>query len=432
MDESLQAFVLTHENDDPAWLVLHRDRWPEVDVALAAECIAARRKLRNKVPEWYADPGIVCPLALSAEQCSSTATARYKAAVAMRAMPSPYSHPQKAKGRAETRKGPSIPALLFRKPEALPGIAGRIADLTGGLGVDCWQFSKIADRVLYNEMNPLLAKAAEENLARLGCSNVGFSSIRIDAGTLPPLLDSFRPDIVFIDPARRGEGGRKIFLPEDCSPDVLTLQDIILKRGIRLMVKLSPMADISLMLSRFHNVKEIHAVQADGECRELLLLQEPGFDGEATTVVAVEGGEIRFLQSEEKAAMPSFISAIPSPGMFLFEPGAALSKSGAFNLTCARYGLQKLGPSAHLYVADAIVSSLSAFGKWFEIQEVAPFGKASVKDFSSRWPDAECTARALPLSSEELRKKMALRGGGHIHIFAAGTSVGRLIISTKV
>ena len=146
---NLADFVVQHQNDDISDLVLHRDRYPDVDVALAAECIAARRKLRYKVPEWYADPALVCPVALSAEQCSSTSTARYKAAVAegvcrlplnaireeQRARPCPVKGPRSGHCSSASLQ-PALPTSL------------RIADLTGGLGVDCWQFSLIADRVL--------------------------------------------------------------------------------------------------------------------------------------------------------------------------------------------------------------------------------------------------------------------------------------------
>ena len=385
----LTDFILEHENDDLAALVLHRDRWPDVDVALAAECIASRRKLRLKVPEWYADPGLVCPVALSAEQCSSTATATFKANLA------------------------SERTL-------------RLADLTGGLGVDCWQFSKVAEAVLYNEMNPVLFEAAKANLKRLGCDNVEFSNTCISPETLPGLLDSFKPDLVFADPARRSEG-RKVFMPEDCSPDVLALQDIVLGRGCRFMIKLSPMADISLMLRKFHCVRELHTVETDGECKELLLMLEPGFAGETKIVV----GDLQFTLSEEKAAAPVFISAMPEPGQLLFEPGAALSKSGAFKLISEKYGLRKLGPDTHLYIIDSIVSDLAPYGKWFDIQEVAPFGKASLRDFATRWPGAGVTARALPLSSDELRNKMGLKGGGDVHLFGVGTSQGRLLIAAS-
>ena len=381
-------FIIAHENDDLAALVLQRDRWPDVDVALAAECIAARRKLRLKVPEWYGDPSLICPIALSAEQCSSTATASYKAAVAGRAV--------------------------------------RLADLTGGLGVDCWQFSKVAEAVLYNEMNPVLFEAAKANLKRLGCNNVEFSNICISPDTLPGLLDSFQPDLVFADPARRS-GGRKVFLPEDCSPDVLALQDIILERGCLLMLKLSPMADISMLLRKFHCVKELHIVEADGECKELLLLMEPGFAGE-TAIVA---GPLRFTVSQEKAATPAFISAMPEAGQLLFEPGPALAKSGAFKLIGEKYGLRKLGPDTHLYISDSVIPDLGDLGKWFEIQEVTLFRKAALRDFATRWPGAEVSARALPLSSDGLRKKMGVNGGGGVHIFGVGTIPGRLLIAAS-
>ena len=427
-------FIIEHENDDLSSLVLHRDRWPGIDAGLAAECIASRRKLRFKVPEWYADPAIICPFSLSAEQCSSTATAAYKAAIA-------------TGGAYRSRKffeRASCVAVAERTAPPPSQKALRVADLTGGLGVDCWQFSKVATAVLYNEMNPVLAEAAKANLERLGCDNIEFSGICISAETLPALLDSFEPDLVFADPARRVEG-RKVFLPEDCSPDILTLQDMILDRGCCMLVKLSPMADISLMLRKFHCVKELHVVEADGECKELLLLMEPGFDGECT-LVAVNAsrsvppdstGDIRFTISEEKAAEPSFISREPEPGQLLFEPGAALSKSGAFNLISARFGLEKLGKDAHLYLSSGIHPELEGLGKFFEILETAPFGKPALRDFATRWPDADVTARALPINSKALQEKLKSgskkkqNSDSHIHIFGVGTFIGRLLIAAS-
>lgn len=514
---NLADFVVQHQNDDLSDLVLHRDRYPDVDVALAAECIAARRKLRYKVPEWYADPELICPVALSAEQCSSTATARYKAAVAeeacrlpleaireeQRARPCPVKGPRSGHCSSASLQ-PALPDAQRAEargfePEAnarlsvhgggrdgacpagdvgSPGAAGvlgaeppqkairRIADLTGGLGVDCWQFAGIADRVLYNEMNPLLFEAAKANLGRLGCSNVEFSNLCIDADTLPGLLDSFRPDLVFADPARRSEG-RKVFLPEDCLPDVLALQDIVLGRGCKMLLKLSPMADISLMLRKFHCVKAVHVVEADGECKELLLLLEPGFGGSPELIVAIaDGCPARtgiFAFSDLAEASPPFVNAMPEPGQIIFEPGPALMKSGALNLLSARYGLRKLGPSAHylcfgkgLLADERVASALDGYGKFFEIQEVALFSKQALRDFTFRWPDAEVTARALPLSSDELRLKIAslrkkaprsgspsalgsppeisygtLSSGTGTHLFGVGTSIGRLLIAAR-
>ncbi len=488
---NLAEFVVQHQNDDLSDLVLHRDRYPDVDVALAAECIAARRKLRYKVPEWYADPELICPVALSAEQCSSTATARYKAEVVMGvcrsqacggAMPGPC--PEKGVNARLSVHGGGRDGACPAGDVGSPGAAGvlgaeppqkailRIADLTGGLGVDCWQFAGIAGRVLYNEMNPLLFEAAKANLGRLGCANVEFSGLCITPESLPPLLDSFRPDLVFADPARRSEG-RKVFLPEDCLPDVLALQDIVLGRGCTMLLKLSPMADISLMLRKFHCVKAVHVVEADGECKELLLLMEPGFSGRPELIVAIaDSCPARtgiFAFSDLAEASPPFVNAMPEPGQIIFEPGPALMKSGALNLLSAHYGLRKLGPSAHylcfgkgLLADERVASALDGYGKFFEIQEVALFSKQALRDFSSHWPGAEVTARALPLSSDELRLKLAsfrkkasrsgnpsalgsttslgcpseISSGTHspgtgTHLFGVGTSIGRLLIAAR-
>lgn len=410
----LHGFILEHEHDDLAALMLQRDRYPSVDMALATECIASRRKLRLKVPEWYGDPRLICPAALSAEQCSSTATARYKATI----------------------------AATF----ADNGGSLRIADLTGGLGIDCWQFSKVAESVLYNEMNPLLVGAARENFPRLGCDNVSFSNLCIGPDTLPDLLDSFKPNLVFADPARRSASGRKVFLPEDCSPDILTIQDIILDRGCSMLLKLSPMADISLVLRKFHCVKQIHIIEADRECKELLLLMVPGFDRDAEIIVTDTSLQLSFSLADINGSKPRFIIEPPAQGQLFFEPGPALSKCGAFNALCERFGFLKFGPSAHLYLLPQNLPQLSAFGKCFRVIETAPFGKASLEHFALRWPEAGVTARALPLSSDELRQKIASisrkktartktptgsTADRQIHIFGAGTAAGRLLVAAE-
>lgn len=389
-------------DDDPFELSLHRERWPDIDVTLASECIRARKKLRTKVPEWYADPGLIFPSALSAEQCSSTLTARFKA--------------------------------------CLVADAKRIADLTGGLGVDTWQFAQHAEEVLYIERNPALVSAANHNLPRFKGGHVMIGEYTIDSEVLPAILDDFRPDVVYMDPARRDSNGRKVFLPEDCSPDVLKLQDIILDRGIRLLLKLSPMADISLMLRKFHCVKTVHAVQTGNECRELLLLMEPGFDGDPEIKAAVveesSAGVIAFNYSEIGTTKACYIAQVPQEGQCLFEPGPALAKTGAFNLFSSCLNLPKLGASTHLYcfpqedINPDFWRSNSTLGEFYLINEVAPFGKAAMKDFAARWPDAEVSARGLRINSDELREKMKLRGGGDIHIFAVDTVVGKLLIAS--
>ena len=78
-----REFILLHDGDEIASLALQRDRLcadvPDWDLALST--LQARRKLRGKLPSWYAVPSLHYPLPLSAEQCSSEETASYKASL---------------------------------------------------------------------------------------------------------------------------------------------------------------------------------------------------------------------------------------------------------------------------------------------------------------------------------------------------------------
>ena len=272
-------FILAHDGADLAALALARDRSgvSVADFGLALTTLEVRRKLRDKVPEWYAVPSLRYPLRVSGEQCSSAATARYKAFVAARS----------AGSRTE-----SAPVVL----------EGRIADLTGGLGVDSWAFSKVFGQVLYNEMRPDLADAAAHNFRELGVTNITVRNHALVPSTLIPgsdpgspaanvsrILGDFRPDVIFLDPARRSADGRKVFRLEDCQPDVMQLLPELLVACPRILMKLSPMAEITLVCRQLGCVKEVHVVAADGECKELLLVLEKDWTAPYSLTIVEDG-----------------------------------------------------------------------------------------------------------------------------------------------
>jgi len=396
----LSDFILAHEADDLGKLALARNRYAgEVeDFDLALTTLEVRRKLREKVPQWYAVPSLLYPLRISGEQCSSSETAKYKASVARAAA------------------------------------SGRIADLTGGLGVDSWAFAQVFDQVLYNEMRPELADAARRNFASLGLSNVRVTCAELVAERHPVkpgvtasscpiplssscptpighLLGDFQPDILFLDPARRASDGRKVFRLEDCQPDVLQLLPELLAACPLVLLKLSPMADISLVCKQLGCVKAVHVVGAEGECKELLLLLERGYAGPYTLTVYSSGAE-----AEITAAMPGetpdqvggdvFDQVGGDAVSWLFEPGKALLKAGAFDWPC-RFGLQKLGQHTHAYVSAEPVEELKPFGKWYQLLEVVPLNNRSIKEIGRRYPGADVTARNIPITSEALRAKLS-------------------------
>lgn len=415
--EKLAEFISAHMSDDTSRLLLARSRWPDIDMKLAVNCIESRRKLKGKVQEWHEEPRLIFPVRLSAEQCSSSATACYKAALAEHIACGPDS--------------------------LMNGKEWRIADLTGGLGVDSWFFSKRAEQVFYNEMQTALCEAARHNFKILGADNISVSNHMVDAEESSPsaLLESFSPDIIYLDPARRGESGRKVFLIEECTPDVLTLKDDLFMTARHLLIKLSPMADITMICRRLgHTCREVHVVAYGGECKELLIWLDREWKS-GYSVIAAE------LQNDYPASEPYTLSfnplqeqdtqpqlAVPSAGMFLFEPGKALMKAGGFNIISEILGLCKLGKSTHYYIhkSEEKLKELKGFGKSYRILRCTPLDKRNMKEAGKDFPKADVTARNIPMDTETLRKKTGVTSGDDTHIFGLRSDLsGNLLLCTK-
>lgn len=408
--EKLIKFVSEHVSDDTSRLILNRIKWPDIDMDLAVSCIESRRKLKGKVNEWYNNQNLIFPAKLSAEQCSSSATAGYKADLAERI------------------------AQLSQNG------SWKIADLTGGLGIDSWFFASKASQVLYNEMQEILCNAAKHNFNALGTINITISNHTVISKNAPEigispsaLLQDFQPDIIYMDPARRGDGGRKVFLIEECTPDVLTLKEELFEISRHILIKLSPMADISMVCSRLGLCcREVHVVASAGECKELLIWMDREWNAEYTIhTVEISGDRIEssfvFKPSEERDSSYTYGHS----GQFLFEPGKALMKSGAFNLISEKFGIDKLGVSTHYYLCDDICKAekLKMHGKVFRITSISPLDKRSIKDAGKKYPDSEVTARNIPMNTETLRKKLGVSSGGNAHIFGLKSdNAGNLLI----
>lgn len=378
----------------------------------------ALARMRRKVPEWNGVEGLVFPTRLSMEQCSSSATALYKAALISRIFTGRGSSGGCAAAEAFPQRSEDG---MFSLRRGTPSSEKRpvVIDLTGGLGVDCWAFSGIASHVHHNEMDPTLSNAVRTNFEVLGITDASFSSIEVAPGKVNEVIAACgnEPDIIFLDPARRSSTGKKVFLLEDCSPDILTLKEELLSSAPDILVKLSPMADITMVCRRLGaEVKEVHVVEADGECKELLVWMSRGWSGGYEIVFK----ELRFTPEEENGTVPVLVNGIEeleSDGC-LFEPSSSLLKSGCFNLVCGKLGLKKLGRFTHLYLASADTADLAAYGKTFSISKVLPFNGQNLKSVGKEYPQCEVTSRNLPLTSDELRRKMGVKSGGGTHVFA--------------
>lgn len=387
LTDTLRRFIRQHASDDLSRLLLSASRYPEIDIPFAVEQIASRRQIRDKLPSWYADDRLIFPSKIAAEQCSSEWTAAYK--------------------------------------QRLVEAGQCLCDLTGGLGIDSYFFSRKIRSVLYIERFSAYCEAARANFNVLGAAN-----IEVRKGNSTEMLSSLPPqDVFYIDPARRGDGNRRVFALQDCEPDLPALLPSLWQKAPKVIAKLSPMADLRHTLELLPDTTAVHVLSVRNECKELLFVMERNQPVASPLIHCVHqtsrGVEESFVFTleEEQRAMSDFAQRI---GHFLYEPNASLMKAGAFKTVGRRMRMQKLHASSHLYTSDEWESSFP--GRQFVVEEIIPFAGKTVKTISRALPRANLTVRNFPLSVEVLRKRLKIREGGEVYLFATTLFSGEKVL----
>lgn len=370
-------FIKEHAADDPARLLLSAARYPGMDVPFLAEQIAARRQIREKLPSWYKNEALIFPAKIAAEQCSSEQTAGYKQRLV--------------------------------EPEVC------MYDLTGGLGIDSYFFSRKVDRLVYIERFPGYCDAARHNFSVLGTENI--TVIQADA-TL--YLDRItEADGFYLDPARRGESNKRVFALQDCEPDLPCLLPALLQKAPKVIAKLSPMADLRMTLDLLPGTTSVHLLSVKNECKEVVVVVERKTEEKGIPVHCInwgaDGSESSFVFEWEKEAVTPVVWA-ERVETFLYEPNASVLKAGAFRQVGAQMGVKKLHPSSHLYTSSERVKDFP--GRIFRVEEIFPFTGKLCKGIAKSIPQANITARNFPLTVDELRKRTKIRDGGTLYLFA--------------
>ncbi|MGV3540944.1 MAG: THUMP-like domain-containing protein [Rufibacter sp.] len=370
-----RKFIEDHLTADPAQLVLRAKKWPQLNVPKLAQQIQARQKAKAKIPTWAANLDLVFPANLSVEQSSSELTAAYKA------------------------------SLLSGET---------LADLTGGFGVDAFYFAQRFKRVMYVERQAELAQLVAYNHRQLAVQNVQVQNLEAEE-----FLDSLAEqlDVIYLDPARRGQSQERVHLLQDCEPDVLGLLPLLLQKAKHVLLKTAPMLDIDLALKELAGVSRVWVVTVQNEVKEVLYLMKANATAEPVlTAVNLRPGqdpqEITFTKAEEEQAAAVYAL---EPLRYLYEPNTALLKAGAFKWLSQQYRVQKLHRNSHLYTSLEHCSSFP--GRIFEIV-ASP--KANAKELHHLLPTrkANITARNYPLTVAQLRDKLKLKEGGEDYLFA--------------
>jgi len=366
----VQEFIKNNWNADIVSVLLKRQQFKGVSQKELAEQLEARKKSQSKLPTWFTTPLIYYPNKLNIEQTSSEQTAKYK---------------------ADLVSGKSL------------------LDITGGLGIDSYFFSKKIDQVIHCEIDQNLSKIAAHNFKILGVVNTSF---KVENGIDFLQHSEFKFDWVFADPSRRNEAKGKVFLLKDCLPNIPDVLDVIFEKTKNILIKTSPLLDISQGISELKFVKEIHVVAVKNEAKELLWILEKGFEGEVKikTVNLIKEGQqnFDFTLSKEKIAT----SKLSLPATYLYEPNAAILKSGGFKSLGKVLGLHKLHEHSHLYTSD---SNVDFPGRVFKIRTVVPYNKKALLKLAIN--KANVTTRNFPEAVATIRKKLKIKDGGNDYLF---------------
>ncbi|WP_336594114.1 SAM-dependent methyltransferase [Bacteroides acidifaciens] len=382
-----QLFIRKHQSDDIRALALQAKKYPNVDMPTAITQIAGRQVAAEKIPSWKEIEDIWYPKHLSLEQCSSEITARYKASLL---------------------QGESL------------------TDLTAGFGIDCSFLASNFKSATYVERQEELCEIATHNFPLLHLNHI---TVRNEDGIA--YLQAMSPvDCIFLDPARRNEHGGKTVAISDCEPDVAELEELLLSKANRIMIKLSPMLDLSLALKELRHTQEVHILSVNNECKELLLLlrQNPPAEVPIHCVNLFTKGEQEeqhfvFTREQEQRSECAYTDAL---GNYLYEPNASLLKAGAFRSTATAYPVKKLHPNSHLYTSDTLISGFP--GRIFRIVNQCSFNKKEIKESLADLKKANLTVRNFPATVAELRKRINLAEGGDTYLFASTLNNGQKIL----
>lgn len=383
-NEETRHYIQLHADDDVNALALHPPKSPEIDFRFALQQIHGRQKAQNKLPTLHSDENIIYPAKVSMEQCSSEITAEYKSKLV---------------------------------------IGESLTDLSGGFGIDTLAFANKTAKVTYVEPNPELCEIFKHNSSVLGYSNIDVICSKME-DCIQNIQDV---DTIYIDPSRRNELGKRLISLEDFSPNIVDYQDYLQKKCKILLIKLSPMLDISEILQKLKNIIEIHIVAIDGDCKELLCLINPQQKKDVRIVCAnFKKGELDIFSktiTEEKKCSVAIADKIAH---YLYEPNVAIMKSGLYNSLSKEFQIEKLAPNTNIFTSDNLVNNFP--GRIFTVEDSLHYQPKTLKKTLSGIKSASVAVRNFPLSAEQLRKALSLKDGNDKYVFGVTTAKSEKVV----
>ena len=381
LHKEVQDFITTNLNSDITKLILKGSPFNNISIQELSNQIISKQKSKNKLPNWFNTQNVYYPPKISIEQTSSEITANYKSNL----------------------------------------VSGdTIIDITGGFGIDTFYFAKKFKNVIHSEINDELSKIVAHNYQQLKVNNI--QTVASDGlEFLKKTNQKF--DCIYIDPSRRDDIKGKVFLLKDCLPNVPENIDFLFTKSANIMIKNSPMLDITATINELKFVKEIHIIAVNNEVKELLFLLKKEYKGtvnvNTVNLLKDKSQEFNFILKNNSDLKYN------SPQKFIYEPNAAILKSGGFNQITKQYNVGKLHQHSHLYTSEEIIENFP--GRIFKIDAVFSYNKKQLKK-ELAIDKANITTRNFPKTVAQIRKETKLKDGGNIYLFFTKNLDEKLIV----
>lgn len=380
LHKDVQQFITDNLKSDITKLIFKGSPFTDVSVQELANQIVAKQKSINKLPSWFSAENIYYPEKISIEQTSSEVTAKYKSKI----------------------------------------VSGKnIIDITGGFGVDCFYFSEHFKVVTHCEINNNLSEIVKHNYQQLKKENITTFS----GDGLQFLKDSEENfDCIYIDPSRRNDIKGKVFLLKDCLPNVPENIDFLFSKTNQILLKNSPILDITSAINELKFVKEIHVVALQNEVKEVLFLLEKNYE-ETIEIKTINIGK-KEVQKFNFNFKENVFSNYSEPLNYLYEPNSAILKSGAFHQISRQLNVFKLHQHSHLYTSE---NKLEFPGRVFKIINIIPYDK---KKIGKLLPEkkANITTRNFPKTVDKIRKETKIKDGGDTYLFFTTINSNDLVV----
>ncbi|CAL2064233.1 THUMP-like domain-containing protein [Tenacibaculum sp. 190524A05c] len=372
LNTEVQSFIDSNLNEDISKILFKGSPFDEISVQELANQIVAKKKSQHKLPSWFNTEDIYYPPKVSIEQTSSEITAKYKANLV----------------KGET-----------------------LIDISGGFGVDSYYFSKNVNNVIHCEINEELSTIVNHNYKKLEANNIQTKACNGIEYLKSNNANHF--DWIYTDPSRRDDSKNKVFLLKDCSPNIPEEIDVLFSKSDNILIKVSPILDISSTIRELKFTKEVHIVAINNEVKELLFILKKDHK-EETLLKTVNFKkdtieEFNFSLHSNQLDEPKY----SLPLTYLYEPNAAILKAGGFKEITQQFDVNKLHQHSHLYTSEDLVRFP---GRTFIIDKVIPYNKKEIK---KNIPDkkANITIRNFPKTVSQIRKETKIKDGGNLFLF---------------